>query len=214
MNGDAAQWDSLFPSEEIAVILAAVLRCAARLRKKHATEHENKLSDRLHKLLRCDPELRQSPVYIDREASIYHDGDVKEGAAGRVDFRFLLLKPIRPVLYFAAEAKRLHVTMPSGWASLVPEYVTGDQGMSCFITERYTPGLASGLMIGYVYDVDVDKARAAVAASIARNASSLAVEPHSVMTASVLIPAASSIYETLHTVARRRFVIYHIFCAV
>jgi hypothetical protein len=39
--------------------------------------------------------------------------------------------------YFAVEAKRLHVSLPSGWQSLVAEYVGGNQGMMCFITGRY-----------------------------------------------------------------------------
>lgn len=49
MRHNAAQWVPLFPEEEVPRILEAVLLCSAELRKRHATEYENKLSDRLRK---------------------------------------------------------------------------------------------------------------------------------------------------------------------
>src|ERR1035441_7926256 len=38
----------------------------------------------------------------------------------------------KPWPYFGIESKRLHVSFPSGWQSLISEYVTGHQGMMCF----------------------------------------------------------------------------------
>ena len=53
----------------------------------------------------------------------------------------------KPWPYFVIESKRLHVSFASGWQSLVPEYVAGNQGMMCFINERYARDLESGGML-------------------------------------------------------------------
>lgn len=95
-----------------------------------------------------DAEFRLRPVELDRESYLFDDKTASEAATGRLDFRFSYSTGIqKPWPYFGIEAKRLHVFFPSGWDSLVPEYVTGHQGMMCFIEQRYAQGLASGGML-------------------------------------------------------------------
>ncbi len=74
---EAVDWVPLFPAEEIPFILDAVLRGSATLRKKHATEHENHISNKLRKRLIQDVALRQRPIHLDPEAYVY-DGDIKK----------------------------------------------------------------------------------------------------------------------------------------
>jgi len=211
---EATQWAQFFPPDgEIPFILTAVLRCSSALRKKHATEHENKISNRLRKLLVQDVHLRRRPILVDREACVYDDD--QEEPIGRLDFRFLFTREtMYPWPYFAIEAKRLHVTFPSGWDSLVPEYVTGHQGMMCFIEQRYAQGLASSGMLGYVFDGDIEKARTSVAASIEANREKLKTAPPFKLVPSSVLPGDSRVTETIHGLAHGDFIIYHLFVAV
>jgi hypothetical protein len=215
MRHEAAQWVPLFPKEEIPFILAAVLRCSAGLRKKHATEHENRISDRLRRLLVQDAELRRRPVQLDREASLYDDDSDDESPIGRLDFRFSFSAGmLKAWPYFGIEAKRLHVTFSSGWDCLVPEYVTGSQGMMCFIDERYARGLVSGGMLGYVFDGGIDGACASVGAAISANQEKLKTAPPFKLVPSSILPRDPHLTESVHALSDRHFTIYHQFIAV
>jgi len=170
MRHDAAEWVPLFPEEEVPFILAAVLRSGVRLKKLHGAELENEVSDRLRDLLDRDSGLRARPVELFREVPLYDRKRARQKQLGRSDLMFLYSTGIeKPWPYFAIESKRLHVTFPSGWKSLVSDYVTGHQGMMCFIEGRYAHGLESGGMLGYVFDGKLEDARSSVAACIGSN---------------------------------------------
>ncbi|MBC8128242.1 MAG: hypothetical protein H8M99_13960, partial [Gloeobacteraceae cyanobacterium ES-bin-144] len=121
MNGDASEWViPLFPEEEIPHILSAILRCLNGFHKLDPLEYETSLTKRLLKRLRGDKNLRDRPVWPDREA--IHD-DEDSGDEGRLDLRFMLLDAKqKPPPYFAIEAKRLHVSFQSGWEALASKY--------------------------------------------------------------------------------------------
>ena len=70
MSHDAAQWIPLFPEEEVPFILAAVLRSGSRLKKLHAIEMENHLTDRRRDLPDRDPGLRARPLSHSGSAAI------------------------------------------------------------------------------------------------------------------------------------------------
>ena len=215
MGDEAAKWIPLFPGEEIPFILAAVLRCSATLRKKHATEFENRISDRLRKLLIRDPGLRQRPMELDRETPLYDDDSDDENPNGRPDIRFSYSTGTsKPWPYFAVEAKRLHVTFASRWDSCVLEYVTGDQGMMCFVEQRYGQGLVSGGMLGYVFDGNVEAAHTSVAASIEASRERLKTAPPFRLVLSSVLPGDPRVSETTHALAHGNFIIYHLFVAV
>lgn len=215
MRHEAAEWVPLFPTEEIPHILAAVLRCSAALRKEHATEQENRISGRLRRLLIRDPSLRERPIHLDPEAYVYDDSTDEENALGRLDFRFLYSTEKRhPWPYFAIEAKRLHVAFPSGWDSCVSEYVTANQGMMCFIEQRYAKDLVSGGMLGYVFDGGVEKARASVGSAVKKHADKLKCMPPFDMAISAIVPGESRISETVHRLSHGDFTIYHLFVSV
>lgn len=208
---DAAKWvQPLFPEEEIPGILRAVVRSLKGLRKRKLRELETGLNKRLRKSLRRDPELKDSPVEVDRE-KVLDDDDTDD--EGRLDISFTFSTERRkPWPYFAIEAKRLHVTYKGRVHPQIPKYVTDHQGMMCFVDGRYSKGLASAAMLGYVFDGDVAKARAAISSSIQLNHSKLkTLPPHGLAPCRY---AVAEVDETRHDFEGREFVIYHFLSAV
>lgn len=201
---------SLFPTEEIPRILDTVLLHAETLRKTHETEREDALSDRLFRLLQRDKMFRSAPFIPIREHQIFNDTG-KEGHSGRIDINFIT--PPGNETYFAIEAKRLHVTFPTGWKSLINEYVAGEQGMMCFITGRYSSFQQAAAMLGYVFDGDVTQAKAAIDTSVGKNAGLLKLVPSHRLQESSILPG-KSLAETRHHLQLRPFTIYHLLVAV
>ena len=215
MTSDASQWVPLFPEEEVYYILAAVLRSGARLRKLKGTELENDLNDRLRDELDRDPGFRVRPVEIFREVPLYDRKRARQKQLGRTDLIFLYSTgAMKPWPYFVIEAKRLHVTFPAGWQSLISEYVTGHQGMMCFIEGRYSVDLVSGGMLGYVFDGEVEKARSSIGASIEANHKQLRCCAVPRFGPSSVLKGDSRISESAHSRPRGPFTIYHLFLAV
>jgi hypothetical protein len=215
MRHDAAEWVPLFPEEEVSFILAAVLRSGARLTKLHGAELENELNDRLRDLLDRDSGLRARPIELFREVPLYDRKRARQKQLGRSDLMFLYSTGIRkPWPYFVIESKRLHVAFPSGWKSLVSGYVTGRQGMMCFINDRYARDLESGGMLGYVFDGEIEGARSSVAASIEANYEQLQCSQTPFFVPSSVLTDGSRVSESSHSLSRRAFRIYHLFLAV
>jgi hypothetical protein len=191
--------------------LDAVLRCGRHLQKAAATELETRISSRLRDRLVRDPELRSRPVQVDCEVSLYDRSRSLGRPLGRCDIRFLYSTGIqKPWPYFVLEAKRLHVTFPSGHKSLVSSYVTGRQGMRCFTEQRYAEGLLSGGMLGYVFDGEVDTAREEIAAAVKKASGKLRCEAE----LQIMVRNGSAVGKTAHRVPRGEFTLYHLFLAV
>ncbi|MFO7605380.1 MAG: hypothetical protein R6W72_03620 [Desulfurivibrionaceae bacterium] len=206
----AAHGIPLFPTEEIPRILDTVLLHAETLEKTNETEREDVLSARLYKLLIKDKLFRSAPYIPVPEHQIFDDSG-KEGHSGRIDINFIC--PPGVETYFAFEAKRLHVTFPSGWQSLVGEYVTGDQGMMCFVTGRYSGTQQAAAMLGYVFDGDIAKARRGIDNSVRKNAGLLKLSaPHGFHSSPIL--PGRPVDETCHQLVSRPFIIYHLLVSV
>lgn len=225
-------WRQPFPESEIPFILAAVFRAMAAVKKRTDHEGENPITIRLWRRLLRDPELNSRPTHLDPEAWEINDAD-GEGKIGRLDLRFLYSTgAIKPWPCFAIEAKRLHVTFPrAGWNSLVSEYVTShtskpvpeEQGMMCFVSGRYSRGLRAGAMLGYVFDGEVERARAAIAKAIHTHAKKLKLASSAGLAASNILPGKFDISESIHVLGdetdasdlfREHFTIYHLLTAV
>jgi hypothetical protein len=200
----------LFPAEEIPRILDTILFHAGTLRKKDELEREDSLTDRLFKLLRKDKLFRSAPYSPVREHPVFDDSD-KEGQSGRIDINFISLPGDET--YFAIEAKRLHVTFPSGRKSLVSEYVAGDQGMMCFITGKYSRFQQAAAMLGYVFDGNVAEAGDAIAKSVCKHAGRIKLEPPHRMQNSLILPG-KNMTETHHNLDSKIFTIYHLLVSV
>lgn len=215
MKHPAAECVPLFPEEEIPFILQALIRCCKQLKKKHIRESENDLTDRLRSILDRDPELRRRPTDISREVSIYDREGTQEKPLGRTDLFFVFSTGTRkPWPYFAIECKRLRVTFLSAEKPrpMIAEYVTGRQGMMCFINQRYSRDLVNGAMLGYVFDGKVDAARESAARAIKNNHSKLLAHHQGEMQPSSL--SIGEVHETHHQIGDRLFVLHHLFVPV
>ena len=221
MSTAPRSWRKPFPAREIPFILEAVVRCMGNVRKTAPCEHENAITRRLYSRLFSDPGLRDRPVNPDLEV-----WELKEengtGTDGRLDLRFIFSTGARhPWPSFAIEAKRLHVTFPSGWSSLVSEYVTSnnggdvdqEQGMMCFISGRYSRGLRAGAMLGYVFDGKIDDARSSITAAINVRSSKLKLLRRGGIPDSSIMPGIG-ISESRHRLDGRGFTVFHILVAV
>lgn len=216
------QWREPFPESEIPFILAAVLRCSAGLKKKDECEHENHLTLQLARLLLLDPEMLKRHVHLDWE--VWEFEGRKAELLGRLDLRYLYSTGTsHPWPCFTIEAKRLHVKFSKGgWKSLVSEYVTGEtgkpvheeQGMMCFVTGRYSGGLKSAGMVGYVYDGDVTRALDGIEKAIKNHAEKLKLSKTQKMGVSKIIQGESRIMESMHDLTNGVFTIFHILFSV
>jgi hypothetical protein len=215
MSQDAAAWIPLFPEEKIPFILAAVLRSGKLLRKINNNELENSLSERLCEIIVSDPDFRNRPVEIQRETPVYDPVRKLGRPLGRPDLHFIFSTgSAKPWPYFAIEAKRLHVAFASGRQSLIAEYVTGNQGMMCFVEERYAKGLDSGGMLGYVFDGEIEKARASVFDCIKKNKKKLKCYQTPHFKPSNICLENYQISESVHRLSYCNMTIYHLFISV
>lgn len=215
MKNDAAAWIPLFPQEEVSFVLEAICRCGRLLKKRSLQELENDISDRLRDLLDRDTGLRDRPIELFREVPLYDRKRARQKQLGRTDLIFLFSTGARkPWPYFVIESKRLHVSFDSGWQSLISEYVTGEQGMMCFVKERYARELASGGMLGYVFDGDINRARASVAGTIEKNRKQLHCSGQPAFKNSLVLNGSDGVSESLHRRSKADFLIYHLFLPV
>lgn len=203
---------ALFPVEDVPLILAAVLAVCAGLQKTHATEREDVLSDHVHCRLLRDPQFRNGPWRVHREERVFDPDSGEETCTGRLDFSIEARRAWDFRTCFAIEAKRLHVTFPSGWRCLVDEYV-GKQGMMCFVTGRYAGHMQSGAMLGYVFDGDTAKARAGIHDAVRRGAATLRLAPPQQLRPSPVVPG-HPVDETRHDLGGRPFTLYHLLVPV
>lgn len=210
----AGAFTPLFPAEQIPFIIEVVLDHAQSLKKKHPAEKEDDLSDRLHQRIRRDQRIRSAPFSVHREYRVYDDDeDIDEsGYSGRIDFNFVY--PGGDQTYFAIEAKRLRVSFPSGFKTLVDEYVSGDQGMMCFINGKYSSTQRYGTMLGYVFDGDISKARSGIKTAIVKHSGKLKLETPPGFKKSTIVLPRKRVNETLHDLSGRKFSIYHILVPV
>lgn len=208
---DAGNWKQpLFPEEEIPFILSALLRSLKKLRKTKIRELETKLNQRLRISLLRDPVLRDRPVEVDREKIL---DDLNTCEESRLDFSFTFSTgKLKPWPYFAIEAKRLRVSFKGKVDPQTSKYGTDRQGMMCFADGRYSKGLTSAAMLGYVFDGDIPKARDEISRHIRKNHVKLKCRnAHGLEKSKLTIPGVDV---TLHDFDGRHFTLFHILSAV
>ena len=201
----------LFPQHHIPVILLSILQAGSSLYKKSDTDREDWLTTRLHRRIIREPTFRDGPLHISLQPEVVNtdvdrDTDTIEG---RLDLQVSC--NLGYETYFAIEAKRLHVSLPSGFFSGGREYVV--DGMMRFVTGKYAPFMQAGAMLGYVYDADKDNAHASVNKQIQREAKELKLKAPKKLVQTKILPDYP-IDETNHGLDSRLFTLYHIFLVV
>lgn len=208
-------WRSLFPESEIKVALKILLAECVNLSKKSPTEREDDVTDRLVAKVQRNSIYRASNLDLKPQDSIYDRTGAEVGRLGIIDMSFYLLNTPKPVPYFAIEAKRLRFQSPSGKMDTGnSEYVSGNQGMRCFTDKRYSVGLQSGAMLGYVYDGNLSASKSGVSALIVKHSTSLKLEPPYALQPSGIIDGGAGVDETMHLIDGSFFRMFHIFVAV
>ena len=211
-------WQSLFPKfpeSHIAVALEVVVAAGKYLRKKHPSEREDDVSERLLLQIKQNAQFRNADLDIDPKLNVHDPQNLDSKLRGIPDLAFRLLNVPKPVPYLAIEAKRLRFIQTSGkFGTGNSEYVSGNQGMRCFTDERYAPGLDAGAMLGYVYDGKIESAKQGISKLIKKHAELLKCKKPYALVASKLPTADSGVDKTIHALDGRDFRIFHIFLAV
>jgi len=207
--GDASLWADLFPDYLVSDILGLVVKTWQRFKKPNSRDLEVPITRRFREELRRGKDFLELPFTIWPESSETDPTTGKE--IGRIDIRFL--HGWREDVYFAFECKRLRIPYESRIRNNTSEYVSTD-GMMCFITGKYSKGLVSGGMIGYVMDSDVRAAIKSVKQAIDRTCTILCLVRGTSLSSCSIIPNKKTIKETIHELPNRKFSIYHIFLSV
>jgi len=207
--GDA--FIKLFPQRHIPVILFLILKVGKQMHKQSETDREDWLTTRLYRRLIREPSFRDGPLQVHLQPDIASsEVDIDTHTVeGRLDLQVSCGHGSE--VYFAIEAKRLRVALPSGFFSGCREYVT--EGMMRFVTGQYAPFMQSGAMLGYVYDGDIKHARTEINRQIQNHASALKLNPPQKLSRSRIIPC-QSIDETQHDLDGRYFILYHLLIVV
>lgn len=201
----------LFPQQHIPVILLLILQAGKNIRKQTATDREDWLTTRLYRQLIREPSFRDGPLQIYLQPDIVNsDADPEINTPeGRLDLQVSC--GFGYEIYFAIEAKRLRVSLPSRFFSGGPEYVK--DGMMRFITGQYAPFMQAGAMLGYVYDGEKESARADIDQQIQERAKELKLKESKKLAPSPILPD-QPIDETNHDLEKRSFTIFHLLLGV
>jgi hypothetical protein len=204
-------YERLFPKQHIPLILLLILQVGKKIRRQTAMDREDWITTRLHRRLIREPAFRDGPLQIHLQPDIVSsDTDTEINTPeGRLDLQVSC--GLGYEVYFAIEAKRLRVSLPSGFFPGGREYV--NDGMMRFVTGRYAPFMRSGAMLGYVYDGKNKTAKADIARQIEKNKKKLKLHPKKMLMPSKISPD-QSIDETHHDIDNRKFVIYHLLLSV
>lgn len=155
--GEIAAWLGFFRTFEERVIEAVETVwpiCVAPLQsKKDAMTHEDHITNHLVEALirtkavpgRIIPQYSLLSVAPDQSVTLSSNID------------FIVTIGDDEDVYLACECKRLNVPYKSGTRGLVGEYV--DDGLMRFISGQYSKGLPLAMMLGYVMNARLDRAR-------------------------------------------------------
>lgn len=205
--GDVSPWTDFFPDHLIPTILELVVRSWSQFEKPKPTDYEVPITGRFREFLRKSKDTERLPFLILTEFPEIDSTTGRE--VGRIDLLFLA--GLKERVYFAFECKRLRYSRDGKIVSNAREYV-GKNGMMCFVTGKYSEGLRSGGMIGYVMDGSVQKAQEDVKTMIDKKASELSLVKGTSLSPSSKLPNSPN--ETRHQLYRRKFILYHLFLAL
>lgn len=167
---------------------------------------ENRITKSFVGHLQSCQENRQLPFFFDANVKLLSSN--KDVETGEVDIRVMHGK--RPKVFFAFECKRLNVNRNGKYTGLAGEYV-GEGGMGCFLSGKYDGSGDCGGMMGYVMDNDVQKAITAVNRALKTYKDSLGIRPPAKLKISSLVREKEyTWYETIHSIFKNDFTIYHL----
>jgi hypothetical protein len=204
-----------FAEDELSEIIRMTAMAWKRMKHPPKSELEDRITFRVAGRIANDPDFAESPYDIIAQFWILGlDGQ----RLGRIDLRFQHRHSKR--LYFAFEAKRLHVKYPKGKFS--SEYATyaGPEGMLAFVDETYSKGFAAGGMLGYVMDGRSHDAVAGLRTKIDEKRAELKLSPNTSFDVSEISHAinnsmsGTSLHETSHQLSTHTLRMLHLIVPV
>ncbi len=204
-----------FAEDELSEIIRMTATAWARMKQPPKSELEDSITFRVAGRIANDPDFAESPYDVIAQFWVLGlDGQ----RLGRIDLRFQHRHSKR--LYFAFEAKRLHVRYPKGKFST--EYATyaGPEGMMAFVDETYSKGFTAGGMLGYVMDGRSQDAINGLETKIEEKRAELKLSPGTSMGPSglaQLLPTAlngASLRETSHQLSTHTLRMLHLIVPV
>ena len=207
MRHPVGTYRQLFPQQHIPIILRLLLQVGKNIHKKTATDREDWITTRFHRRLIHEPSFRDGPLQIHLQPDIVSsdiDPEINT-PEGRLDLQVSCGRGYE--VYFAIEAKRLCVSLPSGLFLGGREYVK--DGMMRFITGQYAPFMRAGAMLGYVYDGETENARADIDRQVQKMVKELKLKEPKRLTLSQILPD-QPINETNHDLKKGSFTIFHL----
>lgn len=200
----ANQW---FPEGFVPEILDLVLATWKKLRLRRDVRLEPRITNLLNQAIEDEYTRQDKAWYVHPEIK---DADPVTGKEiSRTDIRLYHRGIPGQKLYFALEAKRLHVEAGDRTRASYGDYV-GNEGMMCFITGKYSQAAPAGGMLGYVMDGDLKRAASGLSDAISSRSTELRLEVGSQYKASPLMPRHPWNGETHHKRVNGMFAMYHL----
>jgi hypothetical protein len=207
-GGNADQW---FPEGFVPEILELVIASWNKLRLRRDVRLEPRITNLLNRAIEEEYTREGKAWYVHPE--IKEADPVTGKEVSRTDIRLYHRGIPGQQLYFALEAKRLHMESGSRFRGGYSEYA-GIDGMMCFITGKYSKAAPAGGMLGYVMDNDLKRAAEGVAGAIGSHAAELKLVSESRYQLSALMPNHRWNGETRHRRTHGLFLMYHILLPV
>lgn len=171
--GDGTNWLTAFKGFDARFIERLCHILPETVRTLGPNPEEDDITHNLRMRFHFDPALRR--MFHSWETQFEPPGLVPTGKYVRDGIIDLVLFWSQdPTRYLAYEAKRLSVTMPSGFQALSGKYVS--DGLARYVTEKYAEGLPFGGMLGYVLDGNLPIASERIARVLATKSSILALQ--------------------------------------
>ena len=204
----ASQW---FPDGFVPEILELVLATWEKLKLHRDVRLEPRITNLLNRAIEEEYTREGKAWYVHPE--IKEADPVTGKEISRTDIRLYHRGIPGQKLYFALEAKRLHVESSDRTRGGYGEYVGAD-GMMCFITGKYSEAAPAGGMLGYVMDGNLERAAHGIGEAIGSRSADLKLVAGSQYRASKLMPLHPWNGETHHRRRSGLFAMYHVLLPV
>lgn len=171
--GDGTNWLAVFKGFDARFIERLCCIVPETVQILGPNPEEDDITHNLRMRFHLDPTLRR--MFYSWETQFEPPGLAETGKHvrdGIIDL--VLFWDQSPTCYLAYEAKRLNVTMPSGFKALSGKYVS--EGLARYVTGKYSEGLPFGGMLGYVLDGDLPAASTRIGKVLAVKSIPLALQ--------------------------------------
>lgn len=200
----AGQW---FPDGFVFEILELLLATWEKLKLTRDVRLEPRITNLFNRAIEDEYTRQGKAWYVHPE--IKEADPITGKEISRTDIRLYHREVPGQKLYFALEAKRLHVESDDRTRGGYGEYA-GNDGMMCFITGKYSRSAPAGGMLGYVMDGDLERAAQGVTNAIRNAAAQLRLVSGGDYQPSKLMPQHPWNGETQHERNTGLFSMFHL----